>query len=65
MDYCYLKGVPDSIDCREVSMATLKCGDHPSERPLTGTGKITYLKGYLPWQPNTTVGERRGCKNPQ
>ena len=27
--------------------------------------EITYLKGYLPWQPNKRVGGRRGCKNPQ
>ena len=27
--------------------------------------EITSLKGYLPWQPNKTVGGRRGCKNPQ
>ena len=25
--------------------------------------EITYLKGYLPWQPNAKQGGRRGCKN--
>ena len=41
--------VPDSIGCREVSMANLKCGDHPSERPLTGTGTLKkFRKNNLP-----------------
>ena len=26
--------------------------------------EITYLKGYLPWQPNAKEGGRRGYKNP-
>ena len=32
-----VSGVPNAMSCREVSMATLKQGNHPSERPLTGT----------------------------
>ena len=35
-----VSGVPNSIGCRDVSVATLKCGNHPSERPLTGTGTL-------------------------
>ena len=43
-------------------MATLECENHPNEHPLTGTimlkksVEITYLKGYLPCQPNAKEG---------
>ena len=43
-------------------MATLECENHPNEHPLTGTVtlkksvEITYLKGYLPCQPNAEEG---------
>ena len=54
-------------------MATLECGNHPNERPLTGAVTLKfsgnnlqlYLKRYLPSQPNAKEGGRREFKNPQ
>ena len=51
-------------------MATLECGNHPNERPLTGTVTLKISGNNLPEKiltlaPNAEEGGRRGFKNPQ
>ena len=40
-----VSGMPDAISHREVSMATLENGNHPNERPLTGTVTLKEFSG--------------------
>ena len=41
--------------CREVSMATLEYGNHPNERPLTGTITLKISRNNLPEKILTLV----------
>ena len=57
-----VSGVPDTIAAWEVYMATLECGNHPNERPLTGTVTLKISGNNLPENtyPGNQMQKREG-----